>query len=523
MVNKKKSLFLYLFFIQVIFMNKVIALETKEDIFEPIKSKIKKYTLENGLKIIFMQNGANPTVALYWKILAGSSDENPSNSGIAHMLEHMLFKGTKIVGTVDYEKEKKYLEVLNIWYHRLDAYKSKLESANEEKEKWEKKIQILEKRISILEGEVKKYQISEEDSIIYSINGQRGYNAYTSEDVTNYQIELPSNRIEIWAKLESDRIQNSVFREFYTERNVVAEERRMRVENNPFGFLYEKFIEEIYKGHPYGYPTIGPMKNILNFKKEQAEEYFKNYYRPDNTVIAVVGNFDQEKTFEIIKKYFSNWKKSDYPIPRNKVKKLEYRKVDLKIEKDGSPVQLLAWKKPNFPSRENLVLEILADILTGRMDTRLHKKLIEEQKYASNISLYTSEPGERYENLFLFVIFPNLAILKDPNNKEELKEIYNKIQQSILEELEEIKKNGIKEEELNRVKQVSLTKFIKKMRSNAYLADIFTYYELIYGDYSIIFDYYKMIDSITSSEIQKVVKEYLSPELIYKAELYPIQ
>ncbi len=494
----------------------------KSNILDPLKSKVKKIVLDNGLRIIFMQNGTNPTVALYWKILAGSSDESSENAGIAHMLEHMLFKGTKTVGTIDYEKEKHYLEVLDIWYQRLDRYRHKLQKASEDKEKenWNRKLKILENRIAILEQEVKKYQISEEDSIIYSIHGQKGYNAYTSEDVTNYQIELPANRIEVWARLESDRIQNSIFREFYTERNVVAEERRMRIENNPFGYMYEKFIEEIYKGHPYGYPTIGPMENILNFKKEQAIDFYKTYYRPDNTVIAVVGKFDEQQTLNIIKKYFSGWEKPQSPLVRKNVSKLQYKKVDLKIEKEASPIQFLAWKKPNFPAKENLVLEILADILVGRIDTRLQKKLVEEQKYASNIVIYTTEPGERYENLFLLVIFPNLSIMKDPKDKKELQELFFKIQNSIYEEFELIQKNGVKEEELNRVKQMSLTKFIKKIRSNSYLADLLTYYELVYGDYSILFDYYTMIESISSDDIKNVILTYLKPDLVYKAELY---
>ncbi len=496
----------------------------KKDTFEVIKRKIKKFTLDNGLKVIFMQNGSNPTVALYWKILAGSSDESPENAGIAHMLEHMLFKGTQKVGTIDYEKEKKYLDILDRWYHRLDELNDSLSKSqnDEEKNLLEQKISKLQNRINIIESEVKKFQISEEDSIIYSIHGQSGYNAYTSEDVTNYQIELPSNRIEVWARLESDRIKHSAFREFYTERNVVAEERRMRVENNPFGYLYEKFMGEIYKNHPYGYPTIGPMENILRFKKEQAIEYYKNYYRPDNTVIAIVGNFNEEETLDIIKKYFGDWQKPDKPIPRNKVQKLTYQKVDLEITREGSPIMMLAWKKPNFPAKEDLIFSILSDVLIGRPDTRLHKKLIEQQKLVSRMSIYSAIPGDRYENLFLMLIYPNLSILKN-KEKKDLDELFLSIESSIIEELNDIQTKGLDIKELKRVKEIYLTNFIKKMRSNAYLADILTFYELLYGDYNIVFDYYNQIDSISVEDIQKAIQEYLKKDLIYKAKLYPIQ
>lgn len=515
---------LFMFFINSIKANPM-NVNTKEtlDIFQPIKQKIKRYTLPNGLKVILMQNGSTPTVALYWKILAGSSDEVKENAGIAHMLEHMLFKGTKIVGTIDFEKEKKYLEIIDRWYHKLDDLAQKLEETNEENQKQilQKKIERLKKRISIIENEVKKYQISEEDSIIYSIHGQRGYNAYTSNDVTNYQIELPSNKIEVWARLESDRIKNSVFREFYTERNVVAEERRMRVENNPFGYLYEKFLEAIYQNHPYGFPTIGPMENILKFKKEQAIEFYKNFYRPDNTVIAIVGNFDENYVLQIINKYFGNWEKPNYPIKRNKNQAIQYHPVNLKITKEGSPIQLLAWLKPNFPSRDDLILQILSDILAGRTDTRLHKKLIEKEKLVSQLAIYTSEPGERYNNLFLILIYPNLSILKNPKDYKELENLYIKIKKSILEELQMIINEGVDDKELKRVKETYLTNFIKKMRSNSYLADILTYYELLYGDYNIIFDYYNIIEDVSSKDIQNAIKNYLKVETIYQAELYP--
>lgn len=510
------------------FQTKVDPMESKtlitekKDIFENIKLKIKKFTLSNGLKIIFMQNGTTPTVALYWKILAGSSDETPENAGIAHMLEHMLFKGTMRVGTIDYEKEKKYLDILDRWYNKLDQLKEELSKTQDDNEKniLEQKISKLQNRINIMENEVKKFQISEEDSIIYSIHGQNGYNAYTSEDVTNYQIQLPSNRIELWARLESDRIKNSVFREFYTERNVVAEERRMRVENNPFGFLYEKFMGEIFKNHPYGYPTIGPMENIVRFKKEQAIEFYRKYYRPDNTVIAVVGNFDEEETLNIIKKYFGDWEKPSTPIPRNKVHKIPYQKVNLEIVKEGSPILMLAWKKPNFPSKEDLIFSILSDILIGRPDTRLHKKLIEKQKIVSQMNIYPAIPGDRYENLFLMLIYPNLSILKS-KNKSDLEELFKSIESSILEELQQIQTNGLDRKELMRVKEIYITNFIKKMRSNAYLADILTYYELLYGDFNMVFEYYKQIDSISIVDIQKVIQEYLREELIYRAKLYP--
>ncbi|MBW7858786.1 MAG: insulinase family protein, partial [Leptonema sp. (in: Bacteria)] len=233
------------------------------------------------------------------KIRAGGSDESAADTGIAHMLEHMLFKGTKIQGTTDYQSEAPYIEVIDRWAFKYDQAQQKLDDAKQRSASSEE-ISILEKqaakwrrRLDLIQDDVTKFRVPDEDSLLYSLNGERGYNAYTNRDLTNYQIELPANRIEVWARIESDRFKNPVFREFYTERDVVAEERRMRVDNVGSSLLLEKFLEEVYGDHPYGPSLIGPMQKIKYFNRPQAARFYHEHYGPDNATIAVVGRFDE--------------------------------------------------------------------------------------------------------------------------------------------------------------------------------------------------------------------------------------
>ncbi len=286
-----------------------------------LEEKTRTFQMDNGLRVLMMKREDSPTIAVYTKFLVGSADETPELSGTAHLLEHMLFKGTKNIGTTNYEKEKPYLEQIAVWGKRLDSLRmQELEmkfKGEEPSAEFKNRIDVLSKRFSALLELHRKFVISNEDNYIYSRNGGVGFNAYTSNDVTNYQILLPANRLEIWAKLESDRLKNPIFREYYTERDVVLEERRMRVENRGMGLLREKYLDAAFpEGHPYRMPVIGYEKNLGFLDLENTKTFFKNHYDPQRMVIAVVGSLDFEKTEKILRNYFGDLKKGNIPISK---------------------------------------------------------------------------------------------------------------------------------------------------------------------------------------------------------------
>lgn len=478
---------------------------------------IRKTTLPNGLRLIMVRRKQAPTVSCYMKFKAGASDETTSTSGIAHMLEHMLFKGTKKLGTIDYGREKKYIQIINLWAGRLDGWRHELERAQkrEDAQKADRarsRIGIWKKRLRIMSDYARTFMRPNEDSYLYGLNGKRNYNAYTSRDLTNYQISLPANRLEVWARIESDRMQNAVMRDFYTERNVVAEERRMRVDNVAHNLLLEKFLIRVYGNHPYGRPVIGPMKNIVYFSRDEAYSFFRTFYAPNNTVIAVVGDIDFEQTERLINRYFGKLKPrqiptaAQYPPPGPPD---DARPSRLELRGRGSPLLLLAWPKPNFPHPVDLRLEILGDILTGGNDSRLFQKLVVREKLATSVKIYTGFPGERYENLFLIFALPAPEIP------------YDRLQNAILREIKEVVSGGVTKAEFQRIKKKLQSDFIIGLRSNAELADELSYYETVGGDYRSLFSHYRRLDRTDLQDIRLAAERYLTENRMFSARLLP--
>ncbi len=429
------------------------------------------------------------------------------------MLEHMLFKGTRKVGTTDFENEKKYIEVINAWAVRMDEWRRKeaalrAEGNTEEADEAGLQARRWKARIGAMSQKARDFMIMDEDSYLYSLHGQRGYNAYTSRDLTNYQIELPVNRLEVWARLESDRFKNPVLRDFYTERDVVAEERRMRVDNVASSLLMEGYMNEIFQDHPYGRSLIGKMESIQFLNHEMAEDFYKTYYNPANMVIAMVGDIDFDREEALVRKYFSSMQRMPEP-PRPLVKEPEKRIVRYELKKEGSPYQLLGWFKPAMPHPDDLRLEILARVLAGRRDSRLFRKLVVEDRIVSQIDAYSSYPGERYSNMFLILTVPAPG------------RTYEEAEAGVMDVISDIHRDGITEDELERVRAALESEMIYSLRSNSSLANRLSFYEIVTGDYRSMFTVYKELADLTVQDIQDVARKYIRPEFIITARLLP--
>ena len=254
-----------------------------------LEKRVVSHTLKNGLKILMVERHLSPTVSFYIRHRVGSVDEDEGKTGTAHLLEHMMFKGTKTIGTKNYSRESKILRQISETGRNLDLERMKGERADKNR------IDLLNNQIDKLQQEHKKWFLENEIDRLYTENGADDVNASTGKDLTTYHISLPSNKIELWARIEADRMTNPVFREFYTERSVVMEERRQRIESDPEGLLYEHFLATAYIAHPYRRPILGWPSDIRFLSLEYMEVFFKRYYDPSNTVIAVVGDIDPNK------------------------------------------------------------------------------------------------------------------------------------------------------------------------------------------------------------------------------------
>ena len=454
-----------------------------------LEEGVKEYSLDNGMKILILERHFTPVVSLYMRFKVGAVDEAGGEIGAAHLLEHMLFKGTETLGTKDYKKEKKILEEIDQLAVQIDKEMKKGGKADENK------VAELKGSLKTLQEEHKKWVVKDEIDAIYSQNGAEGMNASTGYDVTTYKVSLPANRIELWARIESDRMSNPVFREFYSEREVVREERRQR-DTHPDGKLMENFLAAAFIAHPYGRPIIGWEDDIKFLKKKRVKHIFQNYYCPNNAVVAVVGDVNPDEVMKTIEKYFGEISpKRIVPVPvSEEPEQSGERRVEVELE--ANPKLAIGYHKPALPHFDDYVFDVIDILLSDGRTSRLYKKLVEEKKIAVSVSTSNGFPGSRYANLFTVFATP-----RSPHTCKELEE-------EIYKQIDKLKKEAATPYELNKIKNRLEAGFIRALNSNAGLASRLSYYQTIAGDWRYIEDHLKIIEKVTPEDIMKVAKKY---------------
>lgn len=444
-------------------------------------------TLSNGIKVVMLNRGNTPTLALIISFRVGSVDESYRTIGMAHMLEHMLFKGTDSIGTKDFKREKKILDEIEAIGETLDRLRLR-NPANT-------RIPFLEKRLKALQKEHGKYVLSSPYSRIYSSNGGVGFNAFTSRDRTAYVIELPSSKLEIWARLESERLLRPVMREYYLERDTVFEERLMRYESKGTGKLYEKFIAAAFIAHPYRHPTIGWSSNIKYLSLKDLRAFYWSNYIPSMMTITVVGRHEVKKTLRILDKYFSRIRKRPEP-PELAVREPQQegeRRVVLRLK--YNPYLVIGWHKPTFPAKEDFVSDVISGLLTDGKTSRLYRSLVLKKRIASSVNSWNGYPGVRYDNLFVIEAAP-----RHPHTVEEL-------ERAIYDEIEELG-NSVREEELRRVLNRIEASMVFDLDTNMGIARLLSYYQTIFGDWRYIVQYIEKLKTIGVSDIKETLNRY---------------
>ena len=466
-----------------------------------LEKKVVKTKLGNGLTVLMLERHVSPTVSLYIRHRIGAVDEVDGASGAAHLLEHMMFKGTTTIGTKNYAAEKNILEAIEKTGNALDKEKRKGEKADSQQ------ILKLKAKLKQLQTKHQKYFIPNAIDRLYTENGGLDLNASTGQDVTTYQVSLPSNKIELWARIESDRLMNPVFREFYTERDVVMEERRQRVETDPHGKLYEQFLNAAYKVHPYGRPILGWTQDMMYLSPASVKNIFKKYKAPESIVIAVVGDINPPETLKLIERYFGG-------IPAGKIKtavipeepgQAEERRVAVNF--DANPMLLIGYHKPTAPAYDDYVLDVLETILTKGRTSRLYNLLVTEMGIAKSVSTSNGTPGTRYPNLFIISAEPRF-----PHTNAQLEE-------AILREIEKIKTQPVSAAELAKANNHLRMGYIKSLDSNSEIASILSYYEVLLGDYKYFANYLNVIDQVSINDLQNAVKLYFNKDNRTIAEL----
>lgn len=466
---------------------------TGQDLLETFEPSVTEFTLDNGLTFLVVERPEAPVVTFYTYADVGAVDEVKGITGMAHMFEHMAFKGTTTVGSLDIEAELAAMEKVDALYAQLKAEQQQVGGGDPEQ------IAALEAAFEEAQEEAAQHYDSGAFTRLIEQSGGTGINASTAWDRTDYFYSLPANKLELWFALESDRFLNPVLREFYTERDVIAEERRMRTESNPFGRVVEEFFALSYKAHPYGEPLVGHMADIQSYTREEAEAFFERYYNAANLTIAIVGAVDPDEVRALAETYFGRLPQGEKPGRVETVEPPQLGERRMVIQDPSQPILVMGWHKPSVNHPGDPVYEVLADVLSAGRTSRLYTGLVEEE-LALNAELLNSFPGlNKYPNQMLFLGIPAQGV--SPGAVED----------SVLAIIDDVRENGVTDAELERAKTRARATLVRQLQSRNGVASLLAYYEVVTGDWRNLFRRLDALASVTSDDIQRVVQETFVP------------
>ncbi len=443
-------------------------------------------TLDNGLTVIIVERRDAPVFSYATMVNAGSAQEVPGITGLAHMFEHMAFKGSDLVGSTNWDAEQKALQRVEELYAAYDRVRRAETNRDEAK--------IAEAKKALDEGiaEADKYMVNDEFSEIIDRAGGVGMNAFTSSDVTGYFFSMPSNRFELWAFLESERFRHPVYRQFYKERDVVFEERRMRTESNPFGRLIEQFLATAFTAHPYGVPGVGWPSDLHSFTATDADAFFHKYYVPSNMVITIVGDINPAEAWPVIDKYFGRLPKSPQPEALRTVEPPQIGERTVTLREASQPLYMEGYHRPAVSDPDNATYDVISMLMSSGRTSRLFKSLVRDKKIAAGAAGLNGFPGEKYPNLFTFY-----GVTTPGHTPDE-------IAAAIHAEIETLKTDDVPAEELASVKTRVKADLIRRLGSNSGLALQLAEAQTLYGDWRELFRQVERIDKVTAADVKRV-------------------
>jgi predicted Zn-dependent peptidase len=477
--------------VSVFFIVMATAPTRAQDLAE-FEQHMTEFTLDNGLKFLVLERHQAPVVSFHTYADVGSVNEVTGITGLAHLFEHLAFKGTKTIGTTDYKAEAKVLDKIDELFEAIKVEKRKGEHADKAR------LEDLQTRFKQAQQDAQKYLVHDEYEEVYKLAGSAGFNAYTSWDATQYIVSLPSNKVELWMLMESDRFCNPVIREFFKEKDVVMEERRLSIDTRPQGKLIEEFLAVAYKAHPYGTHVIGHMSDLQTETRPEAEAFFKKYYGPSNLTIAIVGDVNPRRIRAFAQKYFARIPGGPKPDPVETVEPPQPGRRCVFVEDPAQPFVLIGYHKPGINHPDNAVFDAITDIIGMGRTSRLYKSLVKEKKIAVATSGFQGLPGNKYPGLFLFYAVP----AKGHTNEE--------CEEAIYAEIERLKAEPVTEDELEKAKTRARADLIRQLDSNSGLAAEITFYEVVTGDWRNLFTQLDQIEKVTAEDIRRVVGEYFT-------------
>ncbi len=501
------------------------------------------FTLDNGMKFLLLPRTDQPNViAAGWVAKVGSVNERPGITGISHFFEHMMFKGTDTIGTSNPAADAEYREKQRVLRARMNAitwseqyrrfFNGEIDDAwapeNDTTELAQLRAELktlmdsqqgrlgadriaelttsaaaaageekarIERELALLKGQqdAARTVVKDEFDKVYTGQGGSGMNAFTSNDVTFYFINVPSNKFELWAWMESDRLSNSVFREFFSERDVVHEERRLRTESTPTGIFQEQFEAMFWQSSGYSWPVIGWTSDLNSYTMEEALKYWNIYYRPNNLCGVVVGDFNPSEVKDTITRYFTRLEKgAQEPSPVVTLEVEQLAEMRMNAECDCQPSVEVRYHTVPFRHRDSYALDVLSAVLNGRTG-RLYKSMVEGAEIAASAG--AAQDSRKYAGSFSFS-----AEVKGDADPRALEEAW-------YAEINRLQEEPVPAAELEKVKNQFAASNFRRLKSNFFLLVQLGYSEGL-GTWEEINDGPKRIDAVTADDIQRVAREY---------------
>ncbi|HZG38870.1 MAG TPA: pitrilysin family protein [Nodosilinea sp.] len=456
-----------------------------------VAEAVTEFTLANGMKFIVLERHQAPVVSFMIHANVGAVDEADGKTGVAHYLEHLAFKGTSRIGTKDFAAEQALFAQLDGLFNDFLAAQIAGDTAQ---------AADLQAQMATLQQEAASLVEQNQYGQIIQQAGGVGLNATTSADETRYFYSLPANKLELWMSLESERFLDPVFREFYEEKDVILEERRMRVDNSPIGAMIERFLEEAFVSHPYRRPVIGYQDDLFVATRNDVQTFYDTYYGPANLTAVVVGDVDPAEVQRLARVYFDRYTARAVPPEPTVDEPAQTAAREFSLALPSEPWYLEGYHRPSLNHPDHVIYGMIESLLVGGRTSRIYETVVDNAQIALDIGSLNGFPGDRYDNLF--VIY---GLTAPGHTPEEIGVLF-------AQELERLKQEPVSPTELDRVKTQARAGLLQSLASNSGMASLLAEYQAKTGDWRNIFNNLKAIETVSAADIQRVAQDLFRPE-----------
>ncbi len=464
-------------------------------------SQVSEFKLDNGMTFIVLERPRAPVASFLIHADVGGANEPDGQTGVAHYLEHLAFKGTPQIGTTDYKAEKPLLEKQDKLFAQIQAAKASGKTAEVAK---------FQAEFDKVENEALQFVKRNEFGKIVEQAGGVGLNAATSTDATMYFYSLPANKLELWMSLESERFLEPVFREFYKEKQVILEERRMRTENSPIGQMVELFADKAFSVHPYRRPVIGYTQDIQNLSRSDVQKFFDTHYVPSKLTVAVVGDVKASEVKRLAQIYFGRYKAKPAAPQLQIVEPPQTQTKEVTLKLQTQPWYLEGYHRPAMNHPDNAIYDIIGSLLSDGRTSRLYKSLVVEKQLALAAQGFSGYPGEKYPNLMLFYAqtAPGRTV--------------DEVAVALSKEIDRLKTESVSAEELEQVKTQARAGLLRSLDSNMGMAFSLLDYQVKTGSWRNLFKQLDAIAKVGPTDIQRVAQTTFRPENKTIGKLLPL-